>query len=168
MNLFQSCSTRAKGNLGTFSLLLVLSGCTQAIQKHSYGLVTGQARQLMSSEWDETNPLQVERAYCGTYGTVETHEAIVYGVKYATPALVFRATRSGVTVVCPRGTIIIHTHVPVTCITADDASCSIGGPLAYQCFPSIADLRVVQKRDPFTVIQCDRNAFVFAFRDRSK
>jgi hypothetical protein len=136
------------------------------------GVLMDLPRQLLETAWtDEAR--QVERAYCVTdwsYG--------VYHVSRAAPIqddTVFRvfeirdadATNAGPSAVdfeCPDGMPELHIHTPTTCMGDDVTTCVSGGLNAYSCQPSRGDLeKLVRRRDPFGVLQCDLHAFRFYY-----
>jgi hypothetical protein len=136
------------------------------------GVVMDGPRQALEKAWTMA-PRQVERAYCVTdwsYG--------VYHVSRVAPIQddsVFRvfairdadATNAGPSAVdfeCPSGMPELHIHTPTTCMGDDMTTCVAGGLNAYSCQPSRGDLeKLVRRRDPFAVLQCDLHAFRFYY-----
>jgi hypothetical protein len=88
----------------------------------------------------------------------------VYRVIQITPVETSEATPNGATFACPHGVPEVHTHPPATCYSDRADQCYAGGADAYSCQPSREDARkLLQRGDPFAIVQCDRHAFVFYY-----
>jgi hypothetical protein len=137
-----------------------------------YGVVLETVRDTLGKLWSD-DPRQLERAYCvssWSYGVyhVSREDPIqddtifrVFGMRQAP---VRSAGPSSVDFECPPGVPEMHTHTPTTCRGDDVKSCVTGGLNAYSCQPSRQDLlKLLQRGDPFGLIQCDRRSFRFYF-----
>jgi hypothetical protein len=136
------------------------------------GVVMDGPRQALEKAWTMT-PRQVERAYCVTdwsYGV--NHVSRVAPIQDDSVFRVFAirdadATNAGPSAVdfeCPSGMPELHIHTPTTCMGDDMTTCVAGGLNAYSCQPSRGDLeKLVRRRDPFAVLQCDLHAFRFYY-----
>lgn len=126
-----------------------------------YVVVDDAVRELLAATWDDVHADQHERAYCLAYVVDSAWGQTVYRVWAASPAIVVESHPTSITSRCPRGPAIalLHTHPPATC--SDPADCRLGGVNAYECFPSVIDeLTLLQSREPFNLVQCDRHALV--------
>ena len=157
------------------STLLAPSGLGAQVMR--YGVVMDNARNAMAGSWTE-DIHQVERVYCVTRWWAAVPRARPVAADSAdgrAADTVFRvlqvqaldsveATPNGATFVCPAGQPELHTHPPATCYEDRADQCYAGGPDAYSCQPSRADVRTLRDRgDEFAIVQCDRNAFVFYY-----
>jgi hypothetical protein len=137
------------------------------------GVVMDLPRQQLSQTWDDLNARQVERAYCvvdWSYGvyhvsrTAPVQDDTVFRVFRLQPAEVSSATPVSAEFDCPDGVPELHIHTPTTCMGDDASTCRLGGLNAYSCQPSRGDYeKLVRRRDPFGVIQCDKRAFRFYY-----
>lgn len=152
-------------------MLLPLFSTAVLAQTVRYGVVMDQPRGHLDSLWTN-DPHQVERAFCVTnYSTGVYHvsrepvqEDSIFRVFAVSPASVTGAGPSSVDFECPAGVPELHTHTPTTCMGDDIKTCVTGGLNAYSCQPSRRDLqKLVQRGDPFAVIQCDRRDFRFYY-----
>lgn len=134
------------------------------------GYVLDSARAQLERAWDDTNPNQVERAYCVTRYTLvaDTTRHMRYAlVSKVAPAPDSAATPVAMHVTCPPGEPYIHVHTPTTCAetaqgTAVPGTCMMGGMAAWECEPSRVDWdAITSDARPFSVIQCARHVFVF-------
>jgi hypothetical protein len=157
------------------STLLAPSGLGAQVMR--YGVVMDNARNAMAGTWTE-DIHQVERVYCVTRWWAAAPHArpiaadsadgrqadTVFRVLQVQALDVVDATPNGATFVCPAGQPELHTHPPATCYEDRVDQCYAGGPDAYSCQPSRADVRTLKDRgDEFAIVQCDRNAFVFYY-----
>lgn len=149
------------------------------------GFVSDPVRDSLSKIWDDTkDPNQFERIYCVHYTAITDGGITEYTVDGILPtqAVAGTSTPTVSTIHCPdswtaldrdinasvlsgveirNGVSTIHTHPPTTC-DKTNKNCVFGGQLAWECFPSVGDLRFAARMNrTFEVIQCDRNAFVF-------
>ena len=156
-----------------------------------YGVVMDAARNSLAAQWTD-EPKQVERAYCVTqwWSTASRNSHVrasndtstvqkpdgreadtVFRVTEIKPVETQDATPNGATFACPAGVPEVHTHPPATCYSDRTDQCYAGGADAYSCQPSREDVRKLMERgDPFAIVQCDKLAFVFYYRqalDRS-
>ena len=136
------------------------------------GVVMDLPRQLLERSWSD-DPHQVERAYCvsdWSYGVYHVsrgqpvQDDTVFRVFAVREAVSNNAGPSAVDFDCPDGMPELHVHTPTTCMGDDVSTCVGGGLNAYSCQPSRGDLeKLVQRRDQFAVVQCDRHAFRFYY-----
>jgi hypothetical protein len=136
------------------------------------GVVMDNPREVLEAAWSD-DPHQVERAYCVTdwsYGvrhvskTAPAQDDTIFRVFAVKPADVAAADPISVDFHCPTGMPELHVHTPTTCMGDDAATCVVGGLNAYSCQPSRGDLeKLLQRRDEFGVLQCDRHAFRFYY-----
>jgi hypothetical protein len=171
--------TRCAARAALIVLVAVSASPTLGAQVMRYGVVMDAARNALAAEWTD-EPAQVERAYCvkqwwpATSRNARVHAAsdstaareadTVYRVIDIKPIETSEATPNGATFACPRGVPEVHTHPPATCYSDRTDQCYAGGADAYSCQPSREDARkLVQRGDPFAIIQCDRHAFVFYY-----
>jgi hypothetical protein len=178
--------------IGAVVFVLVAASSSLSGQVMRYGVVMDAARNTLAAEWTE-DPTQVERAYCVTqWWTAASRNArvhpsndstaargmlaradtvqdgreadTVYRVIAVKPVETSDATPNGATFACPRGVPEMHTHPPATCYSDRSDQCYAGGADAYSCQPSREDVRkLIQRGDPFAIVQCDRHAFVFYY-----
>lgn len=155
---------------------LVAPGTLRA-QVMRYGVVMDNARNAMAATWTE-DIHQVERVYCVTRwwaavprarhtaaDSADGREAdTVFRVLQVQSLDSVDATPNSASFVCPTGEPELHTHPPATCYEDRMDQCYAGGPDAYSCQPSRADVQTLKSRgDEFAIVQCDRNAFVFYY-----
>jgi hypothetical protein len=136
------------------------------------GVLMDLPRQLLETAWTD-DARQVERAYCVTdwsYGVYHVSRAApiqddtVFRVFQIRDADASNAGPSAVDFDCPDGMPELHIHTPTTCMGDDVTTCVSGGLNAYSCQPSRGDLeKLVRRRDPFGVLQCDLHAFRFYY-----
>ena len=132
------------------------------------GVVMDLPRQLLETSWTD-EPQQVERAYCisdWSYGVYHVsrvppvQDDTVFRVFAIREAVSSNAGPSAVDFDCPDWMPELHVHTPTTCMGDDVSTCVGGGLNAFSCQPSRGDLeKLVQRRDQFAVVQCDRHAF---------
>jgi hypothetical protein len=136
------------------------------------GVVMDEPRQQLAVTWDDANPRQVERAFCvidwsfGVYHVSRepVQDDTVFRVFRIQSAEVTNATPVSAEFDCPDGVPELHVHTPTTCMGEDASTCRMGGLNAYSCQPSRGDYeKLVQRHDPFGVIQCDKRAFRFYY-----
>ena len=152
-------------------LAVAPSASPQAVR---YGVVMADARDSLEHTWTDS-VRQVERAYCVVGWSIGVHHVTrqppymddsLFRVYLVSPAAVRSAGTSTVDFDCPEGVPELHTHTPTTCLRGDPRECVLGGPDAFSCQPSRADLEKLQMRnDRFGVIQCDRRVFRFYIVD---
>ena len=126
----------------------------------------------MAAAWDDTDPRQVERAYCATYHVTAEWGITVYHVDSLTaPDLVWLSTPTAVGFHCGPGQAQAHVHTPTTCQSdmmtgVRISTCEVGGAGAYVCEPSPQDRRnLLHRGDPFALLICDRFAVMPYYRD---
>jgi hypothetical protein len=137
-----------------------------------YGVVMETIRDSLGRAWSD-EPRQLERAYCiasWSYGVYHVsredpaQDDTIFRVFGMRQAPVRSAGPSSVDFECPPGVPEMHTHTPTTCRGDDVKTCVAGGLNAYSCQPSRQDLlKLIQRGDPFGLIQCDRKSFRFYF-----
>ena len=134
-----------------------------------FGVMEDSARAVLRDSWREDSA-QPERAYCVRRARIvarvisATKIDSVFHVLEVRPAHVDAASPNHVSFACHAGTPELHTHTPATCVTDDPQYCAAGGPEAYSCQPSREDYeKLIERGDPFAVIQCDRVAFRFYY-----
>jgi hypothetical protein len=152
-----------------FSCLSVGSAEAQTVR---YGVVMETLRDSLGKVWSD-EPKQFERAYCiasWSYGVYHVsredpvQDDTIFRVFAMRQAPVRSAGPSSVDFECPPGVPEMHTHTPTTCRGDDIRTCVTGGLNAYSCQPSRQDLlKLIQRGDPFGLIQCDRRSFRFYF-----
>lgn len=162
---------------GIGALMAVLAatlgvGRPAASQAVRLGVLMDRPRQLLEAAWTD-DARQVERAYCVTdwsYGVYHVsrvapiQDDTVFRVFQIRDADVSNAGPSAVDFDCPDGMPELHIHTPTTCMGDDVTTCASGGLNAYSCQPSRGDLeKLVRRRDPFAVLQCDLHAFRFYY-----
>lgn len=157
---------------------------TVSAQVMRYGVVMDGARNALAAQWTD-EPKQVERAYCVTQwwstasrkahvrasndtATVQKPDGrdadTVFRVTEIKPIEAQDATPNGATFACPAGVPEVHTHPPATCYGDRTDQCYSGGADAYSCQPSREDVhKLMERGDPFAIIQCDKHAFVFYY-----
>lgn len=132
-------------------------------------MVDTSVRNRLAEEWEPTNRYQHERGYCVTYSEdyvfTWTGPVIVYTLRSVTRAREENTTPNSIgRMACPTTPVpwvFLHVHPPTQCLTGDERDCEVGGPYAYQCFPSNTDMRTLNRSAmPFAVVQCDRSALV--------
>lgn len=138
-----------------------------------YGSVDDAVQKQLAKDWDDTNPNQLERAYCvslyAVYRSPYVADSeypgfnILVRVIRVTRAKIHGATVDGIEDIdCPPGTPELHVHTPATCY---DDGCRIGGSQAYDTDPSREDLVRLRSRNlPFGIIQLDRHTFRFYYQ----
>lgn len=127
-------------------------------------VVAQPVRDYLARAWDAqaNDPYQLERAYCLTFTRAAWASDTAYVIVGIAPAKTFAADHNGVAYFCAPGLNVstLHVHPPATC-DPDTQKCELGGAYAYQCFPSTTDRQALRERkEPFHLIQCDRNAVV--------
>ena len=134
-----------------------------------FGVMEDSARAVLRAAWREDSA-QPERAYCVRRARIvarvisPTKIDSIFHVLLVRPAHVDTASPNHVSFACHAGTPELHTHTPATCLTDDPQYCAAGGPEAYSCQPSREDYeKLIQRGDPFAIIQCDRVAFRFYY-----
>jgi hypothetical protein len=137
------------------------------------GVVMDGPRAELAQYWNGLDPHQVERAYCivdWSYGvyhvsrTAPVQDDTVFRVFALKPADVTNATPVSADFNCADGVPELHVHTPTTCMGDDADTCKLGGLNAYSCQPSRGDYeKLVQRKDPFGVIQCDKLAYRFYY-----
>ncbi len=134
-----------------------------------FGVMEDSARAVLRAAWREDST-QPERAYCVRRARIvarvisPTKIDSIFHVLLVRPAHVDTASPNHVSFACHAGTPELHTHTPATCLTDDPQYCAAGGPEAYSCQPSREDYeKLIQRGDPFAIIQCDRVAFRFYY-----
>jgi hypothetical protein len=147
-----------------------------------YGVVMDATREMLAAAWSD-DPQQVERAYCVTnwWAAVPARRSAspangsgtdvpdtLFRVMEVAPATPINATPNGAVFSCAPGVPELHTHPPATCYADRADQCYGGGPDAYSCQPSREDVQTLEARgDRFAIVQCDRRAFVFYYRNES-
>jgi hypothetical protein len=167
----RSDASRIVPLLGVILFLSAGAGAAHA-QTVRYGVVMDAPMAHLDTAWSYAAE-QVERAYCITnYSASVRHvsrkdpvqEDSIYRVWAVEPAVASHASPSSVDFQCADGTPELHVHTPSTCIGDDVHSCVAGGLNAFSCQPSRQDLeKLLQRGDPFAVIQCDRRSFRFYY-----
>lgn len=134
-----------------------------------FGVMEDSARAVLRAAWRDDSA-QPERAYCVRRARIvarvisSTKIDSIFHVLEVRPAHVDAASPNHVSFACHAGTPELHTHTPATCLTDDPKYCAAGGPEAYSCQPSREDYeKLIERGDPFAVIQCDRVAFRFYY-----
>ena len=134
-----------------------------------FGVMEDSARAMLRAAWRDDSA-QSERGYCVRRARIVARDVSptkvdsIFHVLEVRPAHAASASPNHVRFECARGTPELHTHTPATCYADDPQWCSKGGPEAYSCQPSRDDYeKLVQRGDPFAVIQCDRVAFRFYY-----
>jgi hypothetical protein len=134
-----------------------------------FGDVSDSVRSVLGASWRDDST-QSERAYCVRRARIvarvisPTKVDSIYDILEVRPAHVVAASPNHVEFECAQGTPELHTHTPATCYADDPQWCTKGGPDAYSCQPSRADYeKLVDRGDPFAIIQCDRVAFRFYY-----
>lgn len=134
-----------------------------------FGVMEDSARTMLRAAWREDSA-QPERAYCVRRARIvarvisPTKIDSIFHVLEVRPAHVDAASPNHISFACHAGTPELHTHTPATCLTDDPQYCAAGGPEAYSCQPSREDYeKLIERGDPFAVIQCDRVAFRFYY-----
>lgn len=129
-------------------------------------------RDSLARAWSDDNPRQVERFACLTYtvarAPVRVLEVTLTG--FVDADTVFGvATPYSVGFHCPRRSLSLHTHPPVTCPLLgawdhDWSKCKVGGVGAYLCFPSEQDKKsLAYEGKDIGFVQCDRHGVVAFF-----
>lgn len=151
-----------------FVAICVAAGGVHA-QVVRFGVMEDSARRVLRAAWREDSA-QPERAYCVRRARIvarvisPTKIDSIFHVIEVRPAHVDAASPNHVSFACHAGTPELHTHTPATCLTDDPQYCAAGGPEAYSCQPSREDYeKLIERGDPFAVIQCDRVAFRFYY-----
>jgi hypothetical protein len=159
---------------GLLALCLSTFGCEGQTAFHAPRAVfiEPEAMRVLATNWDDTDPKQTERAYCGAV-TVDTiqHFQIEYHLQSVhTPPVIRYPTPSSVYFECDSGLIKIHTHPPTTCkhgtlMFPHSSECAIGGDEAWECQPSYQDeVNLIHDHaatgDPVAFVQCDRHGVV--------
>ena len=146
-----------------------LAGAGARAQVVRVGVMEDSARAVLRAAWRE-DAAQPERAYCVRRARIvarvisPTKIDSIFHVLEVRPAHVDAASPNHVSFACHAGTPELHTHTPATCLTDDPQYCAAGGPEAYSCQPSREDYeKLIERGDPFAVIQCDRVAFRFYY-----
>lgn len=134
-----------------------------------FGVMEDSARAVLRAAWREDSA-QPERAYCVRRARIVARVISsgkidsIFHVLEVRPAHVDAASPNHISFACHAGTPELHTHTPATCLTDDPQYCAAGGPEAYSCQPSREDYeKLIERGDPFAVIQCDRVAFRFYY-----
>ncbi|HTJ22311.1 MAG TPA: hypothetical protein VL383_07940 [Gemmatimonadaceae bacterium] len=134
-----------------------------------FGVMEDSARRALRAAWRDDSA-QPERAYCVRRARIvarvisPTKIDSIFHVLEVRPAHADAASPNHVSFACHAGTPELHTHTPATCLTDDPQYCAAGGPEAYSCQPSREDYeKLIERGDPFAVIQCDRVAFRFYY-----
>lgn len=134
-----------------------------------FGVMEDSARAMLRAAWREDSA-QPERAYCVRRARIvarvisPTKVDSIFHVLEVRPAHVDAASPNHVSFACHAGTPELHTHTPATCLTDNPQYCAAGGPEAYSCQPSREDYeKLIERGDPFAVIQCDKVAFRFYY-----
>jgi hypothetical protein len=159
------------GVLGAFAFIV---GAQRAdAQAVRLGVVMDGPRAELAQYWNGLDPHQVERAYCvvdWSYGvyhvsrTAPLQDDTVFRVFALKPADVTSATPVSADFNCPDGVPELHVHTPTTCVGDDVDGCKLGGLNAFSCQPSRGDYeKLVHRKDPFGVIQCDKLAYRFYY-----
>jgi hypothetical protein len=126
------------------------------------------ARNTLAQAWDDSNPRQFERGFCGTFHVDtlwdQTQRFIVDSIWFVPPKM---ANPYAVLFKCPQGTATGHVHTPTTChlniLTGPEiGTCALGGDDAWICEPSAQDRMDLKNYEdaPFAMVQCDRYAVV--------
>ena len=146
--------------------LITASARAQVVR---FGVMEDSARAVLRAAW-RNDSAQPERAYCVRRARIvarvisPTKVDSIFHVLEVRPANVTAASPNHVSFECHAGTPELHTHTPATCLTDDPQYCTAGGPEAYSCQPSREDYeKLIERGDPFAVIQCDRVAFRFYY-----
>lgn len=149
--------------------LLTIAAPVCGAQTVRFGVVSDSVRALLRRAWSDDSA-QSERAYCVRRARIVAHPISptqvdsIFHVLEVRPAHVIAASPNHVEFACARGTPELHTHTPATCYANDPQWCTKGGPDAYSCQPSRADYeKLLDRGDPFAIIQCDRVAFRFYY-----
>lgn len=133
-----------------------------------YAVVQDSAARFLAHEWDSTNAYQHERGYCVTKYS-QDRVPPEYGEGFNVLIRVSEVVRahedsSGpgwVTFTCPEGQPELHTHPPATCY---GGTCVIGGPNAYEEWPSRPDLYdLIRRNADFGIIQTGPHDFRFYY-----
>lgn len=164
-----------KGAVEAIAAVVVLAGIVPRgaeAQTVRYGVVMETIRDSLGRVWSD-DPRQLERAYCvssWSYGVYHVsredpvQDDTIFRVFGMRQAPIRSAGPSSVDFECPPGVPEMHTHTPTTCRGDDVKTCVVGGLNAYSCQPSRQDLlKLIQRGDPFGLIQCDRKSFRFYF-----
>jgi hypothetical protein len=107
-----------------------------------------------------TEPGSVERGYCAEWTSIPTPTGPVMLVTGVRPVTNYNATPSSVMFSCRREEVMLHTHLPETCLGT--SVCIPGGPEAFQCTPSPVDVRSLEtSHEAFGIVQCGERHFVF-------
>lgn len=163
---------------------IAIGASTVSAQVMRYGVVMDAARNALAAQWTD-EPKQVERAYCVTqwWSTASRNARVraandtsvvqkpdgrdadtVFRVTEIKPVETHDATPNGATFACPPGVPEVHTHPPATCYGDRTDRCYAGGADAYSCQPSREDAhKLLERGDPFAIVQCDKHAFVFYY-----
>ncbi len=124
-------------------------------------MISENAMNLMSADWNDTLTTQHERGYCVSSYEIsyEDKSPSLILIKSVVRAPTSNSTPYSISFDCGRMPVI-HTHPPTTCKSESDSSCKLGGKDAYQCDPSKIDVYYfLMSGIPFGLIQCDKHAF---------
>lgn len=151
--------------------LLATTACAQDARRAVF--VDSAPRQYLASEWNPRDAYQPERGYCAAYTIEITPDSVIlFHVTKVVPGNLAYADQGSSLFHCPPfgQWVMVHTHPPSTCEKDqyNRLNCTLGGMLAYECFPSDADQRVLLVRgDAFALVQCDEHALVPYFPPKS-
>lgn len=184
MATIQVNKLKVAGILGSFAILLgalayllskprTVTLVLPSGDPYTYGIMLESARILPANDWTDTIP-QVERAYCVTDYTIiikDPPTAENRPKRYIMVENVVRAPTSTALswkltgIQCPDSVPIMHTHLPISCHNEDKPEdCVYGGILAFFCQPSKKDYQsLLEGSEPFGIIQCGRDQFVFYY-----
>lgn len=154
-----------------FLLALLLAIPARLCAQHAVVVATPPVRDTLAALWNEDDPNQIERAYCGVYSSrMIANNILLYVVGALIPIKQDSAQKAhtdqhGISYTCPVSQFIItiHTHTPATCEewSTGHMRCYEGGIESYECFPSEIDEHTLMLSGaPFAIVQCDRHALV--------
>jgi hypothetical protein len=132
--------------------------------------ITDSVRAKLKRQWNDSDPNQTERAYCGIVEEKEYSPGTPeYNLVAILPSPTVHSDPSRVVFFCPPDIGIknllvrfhfteLHIHTPTTC---SDNECRMGGKQAWECYPSNTDYAdLLNHSFKLAFIQCSAEAIV--------